>query len=742
MQPQSADIKHTPASASSASGAEASRQETPLPHRLCMTYRCENDDRRTLYFTDDGCDLLTGYSRAAFLKKQILYADLIHEEDRDFVRAKVQEGLKTHRPFQLEYRIRDATGKHKRVWEQGQGVFSLEGQLLCLEGRICDIAEPKPPELITRNDEKLLNILFDACSSAIVLLKLRPDGELVFETANKAYCELARKFRKGEEYAFSGKPRSEVLASLGIPPQWIEYEALYFKRAITQDVSVSYQLNWDIPDFSLTLGVNLRPVKDESGTCTHLLWCATDLTENRNTEPHSNDEPSRNMFFGSTVVNMSSGAMAHSNPHFVATFGYNTGQLIGQNIASLNAGGQSAISPTSEKIVSKITQKGFWSGEVKRKKENEVHFRSSASADAFKVAKPGLDALGIQEDITSRQEVKDALRSSEERLQLFIAHVPSALAMMDREMRYIAVSRRWLTDNGLGNENIIGKSYYDVFPEIPERWKAAHRRALDGEILTSEEDRFVGSDGVVHWLRWQVRPWHGIDDRIGGIVVFSEDITERKRLEKELMETRERESRRLGHELHDSVAQELVGMCFRLDRLAEKLSGPEPEQAEDAREIRASLNNSVKAIRRIVRGMSPIRMDVKELLGLLEDLRARLKQQWKLTCELIISDALPPIEPMVATQLYFIAQEASFNAVRHGKCANLALRLIADQQTILLEIEDDGLGIKLGRGDGIGLQIMKHRAQAIGAQIEIAARSSSGTRVRCILPLEKEQEEA
>ncbi len=129
-------------------------------------------------------------------------------------------------------------------------------------------------------------------------------------------------------------------------------------------------------------------------------------------------------------------------------------------------------------------------------------------------------------DVTQRKLAETALQESEERLRLFIDHAPVALAMFDRGMGYLAASRRWLTDYAI--DNVTGRSHYDIFPEIPDWWKAVHQRGMAGEVITADEDKFVRQDGRIQWLRWEVRPWYTAENTVGGIVVFSEDITIRK----------------------------------------------------------------------------------------------------------------------------------------------------------------------------------------------------------------------
>lgn len=167
----------------------------------------------------------------------------------------------------------------------------------------------------------------------------------------------------------------------------------------------------------------------------------------------------------------------------------------------------------------------------------------------------------------------DALRANEARLRHFIDSAPAAIAMFDRELRFLAVSRRFIQDYRLNGQAILGRCYYELLPNLPKQWRDTHQRCLQGAIESSSAEPIVNADGTVDWVRWEIHPWRDGEGAIGGLTLFSEDVTDRKRAEDALFREKERAQVTL-HSIGDAViTTDTQGRIEYLNPVAETLTG-------------------------------------------------------------------------------------------------------------------------------------------------------------------------
>jgi PAS domain S-box-containing protein len=166
--------------------------------------------------------------------------------------------------------------------------------------------------------------------------------------------------------------------------------------------------------------------------------------------------------------------------------------------------------------------------------------------------------VGITEDITERKRAELELTTSREHLDVFVEHAPASLAMFDRDLRYLFVSERWARTNGLHSKDLVGRVHYEVFPGTPEHVRDVHLRALAGEPYRCDEERFVRRDGSEYWLHWEVHPWrHEEGGEVAGIIVFTENITERKRSQALMLEIAHGVAAKTGADFFHALADNL-----------------------------------------------------------------------------------------------------------------------------------------------------------------------------------------
>ncbi|MZQ99640.1 MAG: PAS domain S-box protein [Acidaminobacter sp.] len=240
--------------------------------------------------------------------------------------------------------------------------------------------------------------------------------------------------------------------------------------------------------------------------------------------------------FDAILLTVPDGKILAANPAACKMFGRSE-----EEICSLGRAGivDHSYPGLKEALVSR-NEKGEYRGTIRYLRSDGIFFMGETSSKVFLNEKGEERTSMIIRDITDQIAADHELKRRETLLSLFVAHAPAAIAMFDRNMNYIAVSERFLKDYGIPERNIIGKSHYEVFPELPEAWKEVHKRCLKGAVEKAETEAFMRLDGSVDWINWEIHPWHDYSGEVGGLLLFSEDLTEFINLRNELRSSEQR----------------------------------------------------------------------------------------------------------------------------------------------------------------------------------------------------------
>jgi signal transduction histidine kinase len=259
-------------------------------------------------------------------------------------------------------------------------------------------------------------------------------------------------------------------------------------------------------------------------------------------------------------------------------------------------------------------------------------------------------------------------------------------------------------------------------------------RAIRGEVIDGAEIFLRPSDSSEGlWLAATGRPLIDEHGHIQGGVVVYRDMSARKQMEKQVAEISDREQRRIGQDLHDSLCQHLVSIAFAAELLRDKLERYRLPEAAQAEIIAEMVNEGVSQARDLARGLYPVRLEVDGLASALEELTATVQARNNISCHFSVEERVMIYDEVAGNNLYRIAQESINNALKHGHCRNISIALGAVDEEVILTIKDDGVGFPadVNSSAGMGLNIMNYRAKMIGALLDIRRGAGGGTIVLC-----------
>jgi PAS domain S-box-containing protein len=290
-------------------------------------------------------------------------------------------------------------------------------------------------------------------------------------------------------------------------------------------------------------------------------------------------------------------------------------------------------------------------------------------------------------------------------------------------------------------EKIFGWSEEETLgappPQVPEdEVEELRRRVKCGFAADGHEVSRLRRDGSVVDLEAWSAPIRGADGDFTGMVVLIADVTDRKRLEREILEVSAREQSRIGQDLHDSLGQRLAGIAFLSKAVAQKLSAQSSPESSAAAEIAQLVTQAMTQARHLARGLYPVALEVGGLMAALDEMSANMKRLFGVSCVVEADDCLSPSDDPTTRHIYYVVQEAVTNAIKHGQANNVFVRLERTGDKCMLTVRDDGTGFveKKETSKGMGLHIMRYRANMIHASFHIAAQLEGGTIVRLTWP--------
>jgi hypothetical protein len=305
-----------------------------------------------------------------------------------------------------------------------------------------------------------------------------------------------------------------------------------------------------------------------------------------------------------------------------------------------------------------------------------------------------------------------------------------------------------------GHVTSWNKGAEKIFGYTAEEMKGKHISTLIPNDRVDEEpmiiERIKRGESVEHYetVRWRkdrrlidvsvtISPIHNAAGKVVGASKVARDITERKRLQKEILEISDREQRRIGQDLHDGLCQQLAGIELMSQAVAQKLAHQSGEHSKQVAEIAAHVRDAITHTRSLARGLSPVTLESEGLMSALQELATNTAKIFNVACRFEFTKPVEVPDHAVATHLFRIAQEAVSNAIKHGKATHIAIRLKKRHDRVSIMVVDNGSGLseKNQKPKGMGLRIMQSRAGMIGGKLAVENNRNGGACVVCSIAL-------
>jgi len=350
---------------------------------------------------------------------------------------------------------------------------------------------------------------------------------------------------------------------------------------------------------------------------------------------------------------------------------------------------------------------------------------------------------GVAFDVSDMKRIEEELQKERNFVSTILDTVGALVVVLDDRGRILRFNPACELATGYSMEEVQGRCVWDLFlqPDEAERFRDIFDVLRTDLLPQSYQSCWVTRHGDARLIAWTSTLLPANGETSSYVITTGIDITERKHLEKALLEISAREQSRIGQDLHDGLGQHLTGIAFMAKAHEARLAERNRPEADDAAKIVKFVNEAIYKTRELARGLLPVVSESEGLMSALQLWASEVEDLFRITCRFQCDEPVLVHDVTTATHLYHIAREAVNNAIKHGEPRNIIIQLAAAQGRGTLLVRDDGRGISEASAgtQGMGLHIMNYRAGMIGGSLEVRNGTPRGTAVICNFPLKGQE---
>ncbi len=671
-----------------------------------------------------GAGRTLGYPDGSLEPTAEAWMSLCHPDDRDYVETRWADFLSAGKVAEpAHYRIRHRDGHYVTMSDMPQLLTDIAGKPERVVGFSIDVTKDVSQRSALENSEALFRTVAALTPGFVFESRFLADGNSELIRVSEGFqevmgCGLEEFQRRGHWAGFL----TDDAHAAGL--------ALHHQLH-TSTAGVQGELQIRRPDGSLRwLAIRSRSVRNDAGKVAGSMGSATDITASRDSAEALRRSQAQLIVIAESspdwLVLVDADLCVQYINHTIMDRA--PGELIGRSISEISVPQdvEHVVQSLARVLVtgSPVEFEQTLAGETPRL----FSFRVRAVRDGERVT----GAVIIVADVTERRAAEE-LRATQARM---LEALREAVAVVDLDNVIRIANPSFETMFGFAPGAAVGAS---LEPRVAPG-STGQRNRIDRQMreaaglphaVPAELDcvRFDGGAFTANCVATQIV----IDDREHWLVAFT-DVTERKQMEREVLEIASREQLRIGSDLHDGLGQDLTGIALMLRSIVVQLRKESSAVRADVEDIIGLVNTAIESTRAMARGLSPVGADRGGLVAGLQSLAARGMERFGVRTNLTTDLDVPlKLDDSSAGHLYRIAQEAFTNAVRHGRVTEVEIDLTTSGDSLQLTIADNGRGFDplAPRGNGIGLKLMRYRAQMLQGDLVIGAGDSGGAVVRC-----------